>query len=419
MGFCNKCGEIVSGPMCKCGGETKQVDIGLDITPNQSSDAYLSLGFRGGVEAGLKTMLHGDSKVNLKCYGCTKVLVDADSVFPDPEQNLPYCEGCYSKNWSKGACKTCQKPVLGMGKEWVKEGQNLFHKQCYKAKACTKCKKDVYGGAVVVDILVLHKDCFSCEICSSGLANTQFAVKGETLVCKNCSNTINKSGGSSVNNLKTKDPKSSEKSEKSTPEPIVYRGGEGKEKCKKCNKPFSTSEQTLQFDGGMIHSSCLKCDGCHKVLDNNSGFVRAGDQLYHQSCAKVSIPDQPTCAECRQPLASAFMTFEGKKLHSKCFKCFKCGKELAKIPFGKFYDKVACEACLNQELQKEQQSRPNVHDGDRKAGFTINPITGKREVRDQVYAENLANNLEQLNVTSKSKTCPFCAKPIFPGDMVL
>ena len=36
-------------------------------------------------------------------------------------------------------------------REWVKEGKDLYHKQCYRPKACRKCKNDVFGGAVAVD----------------------------------------------------------------------------------------------------------------------------------------------------------------------------------------------------------------------------------------------------------------------------
>jgi hypothetical protein len=67
MGFCERC--QLNGSICSCGGSKR--DIGLQSTPNQTLDALLSLGFRGGAEIGLKIILYGDD--SLKCYGCAKL----------------------------------------------------------------------------------------------------------------------------------------------------------------------------------------------------------------------------------------------------------------------------------------------------------------------------------------------------------
>ncbi|KAJ3275410.1 Four and a half LIM domains protein 5 [Terramyces sp. JEL0728] len=423
MGFCNSCGEILYDNKCKCGGGKKELDGFENSQPSQVPNTYLSQGFRGGVESSLKTMMHGDDKpLNYKCAGCNLALTSSNQVFPGltgEHEGKPFCEQCYSSKWNKGSCKGCNKAVLGQGKVWVKDSDGgLWHKECFKGKPCVNCKAEIIGHGVGVEDLVFHEKCFNCEICNASLLkNGQFALRNKSVICSNCASAAQIKAAEKVKsngNISTALP--AEKKEK-----IIINNNQGKQNCAFCNLVLGTNEQLLQITGDqLIHAKCLKCGKCNQQIDNSNGFVKGtNNQYFHPKCVNAGGP-KPVCSSCYRDITDGFVDFEGKKFHSNCFKCSKCLKSLAGVPFGKLQGDAACESCLVAGLKSEnpkvvQNSSGSTITYGLKPGFTVNPMTGEKEIRDAGFANNVA---QKLNTLGGSNICPRCQKTMYPGDKV-
>ncbi|KAI8906703.1 hypothetical protein EDD86DRAFT_209577 [Gorgonomyces haynaldii] len=393
--FCKQCGEMDG--RCQCGGEKVSI-VPISDKPSQLPDQYLSGGFRAGVENGLKRML-GDSKVDLKCFGCQKQLKSADAVYPGlhgPEEGLPFCESCFGVRWSKGACSKCQKPISGQ-KQWVREGNQLFHKECYAGKSCSVCQEVIFGEAISVERLLLHPKCFQCHTCSKPIQGP-FSLKDESIICGDCSQTL----------TQQKKTVSNSNVFQHIPKDKIIINSNGRELCVACNKALGTQDKILKLDEKLIHAQCLVCQACKTPIDNQEGFKRTEKGIFHPSCLQENVEK---CFKCQKPMSGKYLSFEGKSYHADCFTCNQCRQTLQGQQFGKHEDKIMCAGCLESLMrdQARQEARK------REPGFTINPKTGQKETRTQEFGQQLSEKLKELKFENK---CPRCTKTVYPADQV-
>ncbi len=110
--------------------------------------------------------------------------------------------------------------------------------------------------------------------------------------------------------------------------------------CAKCGGVISSNE--VQALGKSWHADCFSCAQCGKHL--SSTFVRKNDQPHCESCG--SGPSV-ACSKCHQNISGKYVSFEGKSLHSHCFRCNKCNIELSPSEFFVVRDNFQCKKCTN------------------------------------------------------------------------
>ncbi|KAL2913932.1 hypothetical protein HK105_206523 [Polyrhizophydium stewartii] len=432
MPFCQRCGEIVESAdqACPCGGRGGDASAsGMSARDNRGdgiSSAYLSSGLRGGVEAGLRRMMGDDSQpVDHACLDCGRRLTCESELFVGPAHagGQVYCEACYSRQFKKGDCETCRKPVLGLGREYVMQEGKVWHKECFSGRSCHECSEVVFGQGVEAIGKVFHPECFVCFNCKQRIASAFVDFNGEPC-CKPCNQQIRAtraaadaasgSGSSAV-------AAASAAAKPAAPRGAAAAGGGGGSgptfgeqvpdlamRCDGCLEVVRGGDGGVQLpDGKLFHEGCFKCRSCSTPI--NGKYVLDAGQIYHPECrvALVAGGANPVCQKCRKPITGRFVKLdEATLLHGECFVCAGCGTGLGGQAFGDTAQGPKCEGCLRKQASAGPKFVP---------GFTVNQA-GLKEVRGPGGAK--VGDNAALKALGGTTTCPKCAKGVFPFEKV-
>nr|KAJ3420982.1 Cysteine and glycine-rich protein 1 [Polyrhizophydium stewartii] len=208
------------------------------------SSAYLSSGLRGGVEAGLRRMMGDDSQpVDHACLDCGRRLTCESELFVGPAHagGQVYCEACYSRQFKKGDCETCRKPVLGLGREYVMQEGKVWHKECFSGRSCHECSEVVFGQGVEAIGKVFHPECFVTPI------NGKYVLDAGQIYHPECRVALVAGGANPV--------------------------------CQKCRKPITGRFVKLD-EATLLHGECFVCAGCGTGL----GGQAFGDTAQGPKC---------------------------------------------------------------------------------------------------------------------------------------
>ncbi|GFQ92758.1 protein espinas [Trichonephila clavata] len=149
-----------------------------------------------------------------KCADCKEVIGTGTFI---PHADLVYCKGCHVRNFGvrcykchyaitddqgimynkqpyHADCFTCNKCQAQLANQTFKNVEDfLYCVKCYGetfCKKCYSCSQPILIGEK--DILYSygdykwHSECFTCRICQQPLADVPFTMRGNTLICKNC-----------------------------------------------------------------------------------------------------------------------------------------------------------------------------------------------------------------------------------------
>ncbi|KAI8920670.1 hypothetical protein BC831DRAFT_477902 [Entophlyctis helioformis] len=403
------------------------------------SNAYLSSGFQGGVDNGLRRMLGVEPKaVNEVCIDCGRSLVKESDVFVGPTHAGAhvYCQPCYASHFSKGVCQECKLPVLGLGQDWVSESPDrVWHKPCYKGSACHECGKVIYGQAVGALGRQYHPECFVCFNCRKWVEGAFVEMGGEAC-CKGCSEEIHKAraGGAVSASSGSKPDLSSSFSKLNTgrtapsaagasvttkpptrPAPTSPAKSWGQAApdlgtvCAKCTKPIQSASIQLP-DGRLFHADCFSCATCSKPITSGK-FVVDGTSAHHPECRVLIVPASkaPVCAKCAKPITGKFIQpSQGEMLHSACFVCTGCAKPLASEPYNDTPSGPKCEQCLRAGKVPNPETGQTAY----KAG--LKDVMGSRIQGSAVSTAEAA--LAGLKALGGTNTCPKCSKAVYPFE---
>lgn len=420
--YCPTCGELMKNGACKCGrtgsglapkADTFEAD-GLSPVHTQYTDAYVSSGLDKNIDDGLRRMLDMKPQwVDKNCCKCGKGCSEGAIEGPyGPEQGQPFCSSCFEKTFSKGNCHNCKKAVYAFdNQKWIKQDGKVFHDACFnEERRCHVCRKPIFGGAVNALGRDYHENCFQCGSCQSTFKGSSFFEYGNAPYCGKCYDEAAKSNPKSVTKVVTKQGVSAD----ALNAKVAQRQGELEDlkkfqhvaigdKCTKCQKDILTN--ALTFGPGMLfHPECFTCGGCSKGFPDLQ-FSEKGGIPFHPACLEKETAER--CAGCHQPIVKGKqLTYEGKKYHAECFKCGGCGKGLAGVPFGEADGRALCESCLT--------SPPKVIHGEHRAGFTVNPVSGRKEERGAGGAKIGAKPAG----LGGGDACPGCGKAAFMSERV-
>ncbi|GFS57198.1 four and a half LIM domains protein 2 [Trichonephila clavipes] len=149
-----------------------------------------------------------------KCADCREVIGTGTFI---PHADLVYCKGCHVRNFGvrcykchyaitddqgimynkqpyHADCFTCNKCQAQLANQTFKNVEDfLYCVKCYGetfCKKCHSCSQPILIGEK--DILYSygdykwHSECFTCRLCQQPLADVPFTMRGNTLICKNC-----------------------------------------------------------------------------------------------------------------------------------------------------------------------------------------------------------------------------------------
>ncbi|GAA6024524.1 hypothetical protein JCM11491_006688 [Sporobolomyces phaffii] len=212
MGFCRRCGEIVSGDRCKCGGSSRdsttkilfgekvgdkwsQRYLARSSSPTtQSSPASISEDAPASPASypsprpaarppppSPSKLASEDTELSCvfgsvlspkdhwQCSSCKIKFRQEEVIYPHPDAasdpptlgELFYCRKCFAERFSLGNCKKCKMAVLSDAK-FIKHEKNLWHEPCY---VCSYCP-NLSHSSIVIDFAARP----SCEDCFDSFA---------------------------------------------------------------------------------------------------------------------------------------------------------------------------------------------------------------------------------------------------------
>ncbi|KAI9089465.1 hypothetical protein DFS34DRAFT_388315 [Phlyctochytrium arcticum] len=421
MGYCQKCGEIVantSNICAACGSKAGDASgSGMSSKDNRGdtySNAYLSSGLNAGVEHGIGRMLGVDPKnVNEVCIECSRKLTHHEEVFVGPTHagGHIYCQGCYAKNFKKGDCEKCRKPVLGLGKEFVQQEGRVWHKECFdQGKSCVECSKVIFGAAIEAEGKYYHPLCFKCFNCGERLTGSFLEINGNPC-CKPCHSKIQQARPSAVSTSRAQPIKQSGGSNPSNSGNAssglsdVFERKEVADldrRCDKCLEVVSNGGVQLP-DGLLFHDNCFVCQSCGKGI--NGKYILDESKVYHQECrvSLISANANLQCLKCKKAVSGKFVKLDNGMMHSECFTCAGCNTGLASKPFGDTPSGPKCEQCLTKLPPKFTP------------GFTVTQ-SGLKETRGVGGAK--LEDSSVLKSLGGTNTCPACNKAVYMQDQV-
>eukprot|EP01132_Coremiostelium_polycephalum_P005053 gene5053-6290_t len=290
------------------------------------------------------------------CSECNKPFGPGESIKKSPKGE-PVCQGCSNGGGSKKSCHECKKPIAGGRVEAL---DHDFHPQCFK---CRSCDKVLTGDYQEVD-------------------NDPY--------CEPCANQLHKhtGGGGSP----------------SQSSPFITSGWGPNDKCASCVK--SLSGQVAKIQDVYYHKGCFNCQDCKTPLI--TGYYPHDKKPYCKKCHdKIEESNSNKCPKCGKGLVEGQLVKAGNKTwHKSCFSCTTCNKSIGNgdgfIKFSKPYcrdcfnssNQVCCK-CRNQIQGEAIESNDKIYCqkcappptskviyGERTPGFTIDPRSGNRKIRD-------------------------------------
>lgn len=295
------------------------------------------------------------------CKVCDKPVPGKPQKGGDRNQYCPIHENDY-------CCTACDKEMSGP----IVEAQGKrYHPNCHKgAKSgaggakhtCGGCARPIESGPAVEALdKMWHPKCFTCAKCGSDFPDGSYSVGPDGKpYCAGCDG---------------------------------QDGGEA-EYCHGCKKQLSG--QVTQVFGKMWHQGCLKCRKCSDKFV--TGYFDFEGIPYCKPCHHI-MSKADKCTKCDKVIEGECVQMGGKLYHKACFVCFECAKPIPKDDVhsksGKpicrsCNDKATCAKCRNSIVgdtaQVDNKSycakcappKTTTIYGEKKAGFTIDPRSGKK-----------------------------------------
>ncbi|TPX34246.1 hypothetical protein SmJEL517_g03063 [Synchytrium microbalum] len=389
-------------------------------TGQKYQDAYLSTGFRSGVASGIKQVFGAEDVVNEVCVECNRHLTQGNDVFPGPADKggFIYCANCYARHFKKGDCQACSQPVVGLGRQYVEMSGKFWHKECFtEGKSCQECSQVIFGEGIQALNRFYHPNCFRCFNCQTHLTSTFIDFNNEPC-CYPCRDKIalQRPGALKAGSGTESTPKVSSMNNNaaiSAHNTALQQFNDRKNvpdlsrRCDKCLEVVTNGGTQLP-NGLLYHNHCFTCAECSKQITGR--FVSEDRKSYHPECRQVVVAAKGTltCQKCKKGVSGRFIKAEDLVYHETCFTCVSCSKSLAAEPYGDSGNGPICEPCLKNKMSSVQVSGgPQIY-GQRQPGFTVNPMTGERQVGPK---DNSA-----LKALGGSMTCPGCKKATFALD---
>lgn len=300
------------------------------------------------------------------CKACDKPITGKPQKGGDRNKYCPTHENDY-------CCTACDKEMSG---QVVEDKGKRYHPACHKGnksgapggaggkRTCGGCSRPIESGPAVEALdKMWHPKCFKCAKCGNDFPDGSYSVGPDGKpYCSNCDS---------------------------------EDGGEA-EICHGCKKQLSG--QVTQVFGKMWHQGCLKCRKCGDKFV--TGYFDFEGIPYCKPCHQV-VSKADTCTKCNKVIEGECVKFSEKLYHKSCFVCTDCSKPLGKDDILSKYGKPVCRSChakdkvvcakcrdpiageVAQVDNKTYCSKcapvksTNIY-GERKAGFTIDPRSGKK-----------------------------------------
>ncbi|XP_003741636.1 PDZ and LIM domain protein Zasp [Galendromus occidentalis] len=136
---------------------------------------------------------------------------------------------------------TCRRDLIDCG--FVEENNHLYCERCfenYMAPTCSKCHQRIKGDCLNAIDRPWHPQCFTCAHCHRPFGNNSFYLEDGLPYCERDWNELFTS------------------------------------KCFGCGFPIEAGDRWVEALSNNYHSTCFKCSVCHKTLEGQSYFGKAG-----------------------------------------------------------------------------------------------------------------------------------------------
>eukprot|EP01086_Lenisia_limosa_P010599 TRINITY_DN35078_c0_g1_i1.p1 TRINITY_DN35078_c0_g1~~TRINITY_DN35078_c0_g1_i1.p1 ORF type:complete len:316 (-),score=64.81 TRINITY_DN35078_c0_g1_i1:42-989(-) len=294
MGFCPKCGNIVSGTCGTCGIQAaKASDSAVVADPSEKrediSNRYLG---NVGVEEDLETGIARLAGLSVQVRSGTTSTTSSGAFV--------------------GKCPKCGLNVGSSPENITVDGQT-YHGRCFDRK-CAGCRMAIKGECIEACGSAWHEKCFRCAACERTIPpNSSFVNRAGQPHCQAC--------GEAGKATSSRRVVTTTKTVPGKPAPPV------------------PARQQIKI---------TICDKCGDPIIDEAFRLPNGD-IVHVDCAPER--DVARCAECDKALTGKFKEFRGKKMHAECVKCGICKNSVGDQVFL-VNDKMACRSCAEDDQQR-------------------------------------------------------------------
>ncbi|KAF6034548.1 LPP [Bugula neritina] len=109
--------------------------------------------------------------------------------------------------------------------------------------------------------------------------------------------------------------------------------------CSRCQNIIKRSEDGCTAMDRFYHSACFTCESCNRQLTGHS-FYAVEEKVLCEGCHVNTLEK---CQECWLPVTERILRATGKVYHPECFTCCHCNKSLDGIPFTvDSHNKIHC-----------------------------------------------------------------------------
>ncbi|KAI9595228.1 hypothetical protein BDF19DRAFT_80921 [Syncephalis fuscata] len=332
MRFCNRCGDPVSGPRCKCGGTPKEAEGsggGEGVTTLRRdvwSRKYLTKGLDQPVVGRPRSSSVSDPSTP-KCPDCGLRLS------PTVDGGMA-CRVCILKPSSKGICAACEKPVIplavpGQTATWVEYGTKPCCEDCLMAQAGARTPMDEVTLETATSVPPSTYNNNSRQQ-SSALSDGSTLIKSTESLVEDKSPKNPTSAFSVTNNVTgatpvtvaavtavTAIPKEAslvpEKKKAISSPKASPKIGPSEFECSACKLPITDAGVRLP-SGRLYHPHCFTCAECGKEF-KQSAFVNYGGRAYHPDCTPKANVER--CNDCGKLISGFYVKNNGASYHAE------------------------------------------------------------------------------------------------------
>lgn len=200
-------------------------------------------------------------------------------------------------------------------------------------RTCEICRQAIESDGLFTNGLYYHKTCAKCFKCGCQIEPPYCSYLCDILVCPNCAKK------SSIFN---KDASLVHSSSSSFTLPQSLSQKDSLPKCAVCNEVLNGTKSIVALEEGIIvHTNCLSCFECSKVLIKGHQKILDG-KIYCRRC--YSFVSERVCQVCNQVIIGSFVKSHKRFYHPNHFICSTCKIILNGNNYVIHHNKLYCPA---------------------------------------------------------------------------
>lgn len=202
-------------------------------------------------------------------------------------------------------------------------------------RTCEICRQPVESDGLFTNGLYYHRTCAKCFKCGCQIEPPNCSFICDILVCPNCA-----TKSSIFNSNKSLQSASFSSLPQISLNQNIDQNDSSLPKCSVCSEVINGTKSIINLENGMIlHTNCLSCFECTKILMKGHQKVLDG-KVFCRRC--YSVASERVCQICNKIIIGPFVKAHKKYYHFNHFTCSVCKKVLNGKNYVIHHNKLYC-----------------------------------------------------------------------------